>query len=268
MSERTLRLHFRERAADDGTGGGTLVFLHYFGGSGRSWEPVIEIMTERGFRCIAPDLRGFGESSTSCDDPSCYSVMGMACDVLELVRRLKLEAFALVGHSMGGKVALALGAGQPAGLTAVVLIAPSPPTPEPISDEERARLLAGYGDAAAAIKTLRKITERALSEQLFEKAIADQLRASEHAWRAWLDVGSREDISAQLSAIRSPVAIAVGAADETITESLVRREIVGRLEVPTPVRVIRDAGHLLPLEAPLATANFIAEAVGRKMEPR
>ncbi len=219
------------------------------------------IMARRAFRCIAPDLRGFGESFSSCDDPSCYSVTAMAHDVLALVGHLEVEAFALVGHSMGGKVALALAAGQPAGLTAVVLLAPSPPTPEPLSDDERTRLLAGYGDAAAATKTLRKITQRALSEQLFEEAIADQLRVSEHAWRAWLDLGSREDISAQLSGIRSPVAIAVGAADETITESLVRREIAHRLKVPTPIHVIPDTGHLLPLEAPSAIAHFIAEAV-------
>ncbi len=228
----------------------------------------MEIMARRDFRCIAPDLRGFGDSFSSCDDPSCYNVTAMAHDVLALVGHLELEAFGLVGHSMGGKVALALAAGQPAGLTAVVLIAPSPPTPEPIAADERARLLAGYGDAAAATKTLRKITANTLAKPSFDVAIADQLRASEHAWRAWLDLGSREDISAQLSGIRSPVAIAVGAADETITESLVRREIVGRLAGPTPVRVIPDAGHLLPLEASLPTASFITESSAGEVEPR
>lgn len=268
MNGRGLPLHFRERGADDGSGRPALVFLHYFGGSSRSWEPVMKIMAERGFRCIAPDFRGFGESPGTSADSSAYSVDAMADDVFALVRHLGVKAFAIVGHSMGGKAALALAARQPAGLTAVVLIAPSPPTPEPIRDEERARLLAGYGDVPAAEETLRKITAHALAKPLLDVAIADQLRISEHAWCAWLLRGSREDISARLSTIRIPIAVAVGAADETINELLVRREIVDRLAVPTPVRVIPGAGHLLPLEAPLPTASFITESTAGEVEPR
>ncbi len=221
----------------------------------------MDILVARGFRCIAPDLRGFGESPGASVEPRDYSVDAMAHDVSALVRRLDLKTFAIVGHSMGGKAALALASTQPDGLTAVVLIAPSPPTPEPISDEERTRLLTAYGSVAAAKKTLHKVTARALAKPLFKMAIADQLRTSEPAWRAWLELGSREDISARLSAVRVRVAIAVGAKDSTISELLVRQEIAHRLKVPTPIHVIPDAGHLLPLEAPSAVANFIAKIV-------
>ncbi len=252
-----MPLHFRERGADDGTGRAALVFLHYFGGSGRSWEPVMEIMARRGFRCIAPDLRGFGESSNSSTDPSSYTVKGMADDVHELVRRLGLKRFVVVGHSMGGKVALSMAAQRPAGLASVALIAPSPPTPEPMSSAERARLLASCGNAAMIEETLRKITARPLPSALFDLALADTLRASAPAWRAWLEHGSREDITEQLAAVWVPASIAIGAADKNITADLVEREIVARLDRVTVVEQIAESGHLVPLEAPEATSGFI-----------
>ncbi|MEJ7674662.1 MAG: alpha/beta fold hydrolase [Chitinophagaceae bacterium] len=46
---------------ETGKGNTTLVFLHYFGGSSKSWNGVIEQLKES-FHCIAIDLRGFGDS--------------------------------------------------------------------------------------------------------------------------------------------------------------------------------------------------------------
>ncbi len=253
----TIALHFHERSSIDGTDLPTLVFLHHFGGSGRAWDAVTKIMAQAGFRCIAPDLRGFGESPAPHDEPGCFSIGRMSDDVVAVIDRFTVGQHVLVGHSMGGKVALALAARESSALQAVVLLAPSPPTPEPMADTERARLLAGYGDRNAAEETLRKITARPLPDPLFAAAIADILRSSQPAWRAWLEHGSREDISATLDRVRVPVSIAIGAADETITVDLARREIAARLNQGAVIRSIRDAGHLLPLEAPNAAADFI-----------
>ena len=45
--------------SDTGSGANTLVFLHYFGGSSRTWQPVIDLLAPD-FRCVALDLRGWG----------------------------------------------------------------------------------------------------------------------------------------------------------------------------------------------------------------
>lgn len=220
----------------------------------------MRVMAEDGFQCLAPDLRGFGESPPVGEDPISYSVVRMADDVLELVDHLEIGNFILIGHSMGGKVALALAAQRPSALHGLILVAPSPPTPEPMAEAERTRLLAGHGDRVAAEETLGKITARALPYALAARAIADSLRASAPAWRAWLEFGSREDLAAQLKEIKVPVWIAVGAADKTITKQLVEKEIVARLRDKTPVHTISDAGHLLPLEAPTAIAELIGSS--------
>ena len=254
-------LHVHEQVGHGSTGRPALVFLHYFGGSGRTWQPVMDALVAAGWRCLAPDLRGFGESPAPGEDWTHYTVDAMADDVQGMIGQLRLERFMVVGHSMGGKVALALAARQPAGLAGLALVSPSPPTPEPMGDAERARLLAGYGDRAAMKETLHKITARPLSDALFDATVADNLRASAPAWRAWLEHGSREDISPRVIQIKVPVRVAVGAKDQAITGELVTREILARLDgTEALLRSVPDVGHLLPLEAPSDAVRFLLEA--------
>ncbi|PZS02525.1 MAG: alpha/beta hydrolase [Candidatus Chloroheliales bacterium] len=228
-----------------GSGDPALVFLHYFGGSSRAWAAVIAPLAKE-FRCIAPDLRGFGDSAAP---PSGYSVRDYVADVVALVDTLELMHYVVVGHSMGGKFALAFAARQPRGLTSLVLLAPSPPTPEPMDDRERQRLLDGFGKPAATAETLRKITAQPLPAPLREQFIEDNLRSSKAAWDAWLEHGSREDVSDQMSGVNVPVVALSGTKDRAIPTDVVEREVVQWIKA-TRLTTLPDVGHLLPLEAP------------------
>ena len=237
----------------------SLVFLHYFGGSSRAWCAVIERLAGD-YHCVAPDLRGFGDSAAT---ETGYTMSGMADDVAELIGSLRLKRYALVGHSMGGKIALALAARQPPGLESLVLLSPSPPTPEPMDESERTRLLDAHGDRAAAEETVRRIVVQPLSDQAHEGVIEDNLRSSRTAWRAWLERGSREDIAVLMPKVNVPVLVGVGAADPVLPAALLEREVVRRIAgggarlAVVPGKV----GHLLPLEAPQATAELILESL-------
>ncbi len=232
----------------------TLVFLHYFGGSSGAWTEVIEEL-EEDYHCVAPDLRGFGASDFL---PENFAVNDYADDVVSLIRVLRIENYVLIGHSMGGKIALALAARNPEGLRSLILLAPSPPTPEPIPETERERLLAAHGNRCVATETICQAAGGKLSGAVFERSINDNLRTSEAAWRAWLETGSREDISAQIARINVPVLVAAGANDEAITPQLLNGEIIRRIDNARLI-VVPDAGHLLPLVAPAAIADLIRE---------
>lgn len=264
LTDVTLEVH--ERPGPDGVGRPALVFLHHFGGSGRTWTPVLDTLANDGRRLLAPDLRGFGGSDAPGEGDEHYGVGRMADDVQELLDRLEIGPCVVVGHSMGAKVALALagrGGARAMDIVSLVLLAPSPPTPEPMDPAERARLLAGHGDAAGARETLDKITARPLPAAWRDLALADLARASAPAWRAWLEHGSREDRSTDLAGIAVPVTVAVGAKDDNITAALVEREIIaGCRHARTPVTVIAGASHLLPLEAPTAVVAAIRVASG------
>lgn len=230
----------------------SLVFLHYFGASSRAWTEVIAGLRAT-YHCVAPDLRGYGDSDAP---PSGYALRDYTDDINELLLKIEINRFVLIGHSMGGKIALAAAARRPANLDSLILLAPSPPTPEPIPEDERARLLAGYGNRAAAVATLRKITARHLPAPIFERCIKDNFRCSPLAWRAWLEDGSHEDFSFDMGRIEVPVFVVAGAMDEPLNASLLEREIVQRI-AGARLMTLPDAKHLLPLEQPTKVAWLI-----------
>lgn len=232
----------------------SLVFLHYFGGSSRAWTEVVEQLADD-YHCIAPDLRGFGASDSM---PENYAVKDYADDVSDLISTLEIENYVLIGHSMGGKIALAFAARNSRGLRSLILLAPSPPTPEPIKEEEREKLLQTHGNRCVATDTVCKAAGGKLSGEVFERAINDNLRTSEAAWKGWLENGSREDISTEIEKINVPVLITAGEKDESMTPELLEREVVRRIE-NTRLVVVPEGKHLLPLEVPATVVKLIRE---------
>lgn len=241
---------------EQGDGPLTLVFLHYFGGSALEWQAVMSQLSGQ-YRCIAIDLRGFGDSEAPS---SGYSVDDMADDIADSVRVLNVQDFVLIGHSMSGKVALALAARQPTGLQSLLLVSPSPPVPEPIPDDERQKLLRGYGQRSVAEQTLKNITAAPVSERIREQIIQDDLRTSKPAWDAWLLDGSNETISDRMASITVPIHIIVGTDDHALPPDVQRRLVIPYLKNAT-FDTIKGAGHLLPWEVPDKLVDFIQKKI-------
>jgi pimeloyl-ACP methyl ester carboxylesterase len=113
-----VRLHVRDtgpRAAPP------VLFLHGFGSSLHTWEEVAGAL-ERDFRVIRLDLPGFG--LTGPDATGDYSDARSQAVILALMGRLGLERLALVGSSMGGRIAWSFAAAHPERVTRLVLMAP------------------------------------------------------------------------------------------------------------------------------------------------
>ncbi|TAM75021.1 alpha/beta hydrolase [bacterium] len=99
-----LDLHFQVY----GTGPRTLLLIHGWACSHRYWEDFAALLPS-GYRAVAVDLRGFGESPKP---PAGYHFDDHAADLVRLIHRLNLPRAALVGHSMGGAIALHLALGH------------------------------------------------------------------------------------------------------------------------------------------------------------
>ena len=238
---------------DVGNGEPALVMMHYFGGSAREWTQVADALA-RQHQCFAVDMPGFG----AANEWQGFSVEEMVADVKALVESLNLKRYILVGHSMSGKVAITLAATRPAGLAALILVAPSPPSPEPMSDKDRRDMLQGYSKRKVAEETVTKITGHPLPPDLYELAVEDNLRSSAAAWAAWLEQGSREDLSRQVGVLNVPALVVAGEKDPVLPAPIQTRDVLphlahGRLEI------VSESGHLIPLERPAALASLITD---------
>ncbi len=106
---------------DEGAGDKTLVFLHGLGSYLKGWKKNIDELHED-FRCIALDFPGYGKSSKGAYP---YGMRFFAQTVNQFIHALGLKHVILVGHSMGGQVAITMAAQQPASFEKLVLIAPA-----------------------------------------------------------------------------------------------------------------------------------------------
>jgi len=243
---------------ESGVGEPALIFLHYWGGSSRTWQSVVDRLDEKP-RTIVLDQRGWG-ASVATDGR--YDLSAMADDVEAVAQTFGLKRYALVGHSMGGKVAQIVAARSPVGLVGLVLIAPAPPTPMPVPEEQRAAMLASYGSREGVLQALSVLAGRPLSPELRERVIEDTLRGAAGAKRAWTESGMIKDVSAGLDAVRAPVTVVIGDRDQVEHEGALR-EIFARLLPHATFRVLNGVGHLSPLEAPDAVADACSAFLDR-----
>jgi len=94
-----------------------LVFLHFGGGNLRMWDSSIPSFVD-GYRCIALDLRGHGNSDAP---PTGYHIDDMARDVAGVIRELGIESAHVLGSSIGAEVGLSLAANHAESVRSLVL---------------------------------------------------------------------------------------------------------------------------------------------------
>ena len=99
----------------------TIVLLHGLFGSSTNWGTVARHLAQN-YRVLVPDLRNHGQSP---HDPDC-SYKAMTDDVLGLLDAQGKDSAILVGHSMGGKVAMHLALNNPDRVDGLVVVDMSP----------------------------------------------------------------------------------------------------------------------------------------------
>src|SRR5579863_9061971 len=146
-----LRLAYMDVAPPGAPTGRTIVLLHGRNFPSSYWAPTIEALAEAGYRVVVPDQIGFGKSSKP---GFAYSFDAMARATMALVDSLHIDRFDLVGHSMGGMLAVRLARADGPRIDHLVLYSPigledyrfyvPPVTDEELARRERALTADGY----------------------------------------------------------------------------------------------------------------------------
>jgi pimeloyl-ACP methyl ester carboxylesterase len=159
----TVVVHGHRRAYVKTGTGPALLLLHGLGCDHRTWDPVLPRLS-RHFTVIAPDLLGHGQSDKPRGD---YSVAGYANGMRDLLTVLGIDKVTVVGHSLGGGVAMQFAYQFPERTDRLFLVAPGGFGPD-VSALLKALTLPGAGLAVDALtkgpaRTLGRWALQALS---------------------------------------------------------------------------------------------------------
>jgi pimeloyl-ACP methyl ester carboxylesterase len=105
-----------------GTGPQTVLCLHGLGGTKASFLPTAAALAD-GYRVVAMDLPGFGESDKPIGAP--YNARWFAATVFDTLDALDVERAALIGNSMGGRIAIEAGLTDRDRVSGLVLLSPA-----------------------------------------------------------------------------------------------------------------------------------------------
>ncbi|WP_157631840.1 alpha/beta fold hydrolase [Catelliglobosispora koreensis] len=212
--------------------GEPLLLLHGLGGTRHTWRHLIDGLA-RDYLVIAPDLAGHGESAAPNGD---YSLGAQACAIRDLLDSLGHERVSIVGHSLGGGVAMQFAYQFPQRTKQIVLIGSGGLGPE-LTFMLRAATLPGSEAVVAALAHLPEYLIRRLVPLLARLphmvsrqdalAVSEALFGLRHAGRrnsfvrtartviSWK--GQMIDATRQLSVLRSTPLLAIwGSDDKTI----------------------------------------------------
>ncbi len=246
--------------------GRPLLLLHGFAGSSVLWAPLVPALVVRGWQIIAPDLLGHGESDTP-DDPARYAAHDQVADLLALMETRGLAQCALLGYSMGGRLALQFALAHPERISALVLESTTPGIADPAeraarqqADEELACAIAQYGVAWFAdhweqlpLFASRQNLPPALRALLRQQWLAQRAQGLAASLRGF-GTGTMPAVWDRLPELRPPTLVIVGALDPKYVA--IGRAMAARIPQSRFV-VVPQAGHTVHLEQPEAWLSAV-----------
>jgi len=258
-----------------GRGARPLVLVHGFTGFRHDFASQLDALAgER--RVLAPDLRGHGESGRS-GDPADYTLARLTEDLLGFLDALGIEQCDLLGHSMGGMLALRAVLARPERVASLLLMdtAAGPlgwVDPAQLALASRLAREAGMAALAAILRARAKDdpgrgepdrrVEAEWGEERFwawrvARVAATDPAAYEALGRALVE---QEDLSPHLAAIAAPTTVLVGELDHEFREpaEALAQGIRGARHVVLP-----GAGHQPQHEAPEVWREVVLEHLAR-----
>jgi pyruvate dehydrogenase E2 component (dihydrolipoamide acetyltransferase) len=247
--------------AGAGADGDVILLVHGYGGDRNSWLFLQEPLAAK-YRVYALDLPGHGTSAKDVGD----GTLGVLADaVTGVLDALGADRAHLVGHSMGGAVALAVAVRDPGRIASLTLIAPSG-----FGVEINAGYLRGFADAQTRRELKPVVGELFADESLVTRQLVDDLLAYKrldgvetalHTLLGTLLDGDtqRIDSAAAIAAIGGavPVTVVWGGADRIIPPA--QAESVAGADR----HLLGGAGHMPHMERPAEVQAAIEEAIAK-----
>jgi len=236
--------------------GNPIIFLHGFPFDHHLWDLMHDYL-HREFRYIFPDLRGFGKSQV---DHAAFSMQDMAQDVIELIDRLGIKECMLVGHSMGGYVALQVLRLIPSRVRGIALLASHIYADTNDTKENRYRTIKKM-DSLTTSEVFKEMPLKLSAFPLVQAYCANAVECAkpiglQGALQAMAKRKSSEDLWA-LNPI--PKLVVSGKDDQFISEDTTQKMV--RIGHSVKHVTLGEAGHMLIREHPAETAVILNDFI-------
>lgn len=264
---RGYRIHYREVGH-----GAPIVMIHGLAGQMRNFAAVVPLL-QSGHRLILVDRPGSGHSPGRGDD----SLTDQAAVIVDLIDALGLDRPLIVGHSLGGAVAMAMALEHPGKISGLALVAPLTQVQEEVPDAFRGLVIERPAVRAIIANTLAIPMMRLRSAEsrttlfapepvhpAFDIDYGGVMLARPRAFYA----ASSEMVAvnhalaplvARYGEIALPVRILFGESDRVLAASIHGTRTAGEIG-GAQCTILPGAGHMLPVTVPARVAAFVAEA--------
>lgn len=273
LSTPGLRIHYEH----GGAGSTVLVLVHGNVGSWRWWQPIME-NPPAGVTVYAPEIRGYGDSEHTTTG---HTIEQYAADLLTFIDALGVNKFFLVGHSLGGAVALQFALHNQQKIHSLLLVSPAPAEGMPhlardpqslfgmtmkVAESSYFQLFAKKFnlDRAFYSRALMMITPMLdHTTPFFGTLVDDAVRTSADALKGSVASLIIWNVSGLLSGLKAPVVVIFGE-----KERVVKRDALERMvnALPSAKLVVWEkVGHAPQLEDPERFWLLLSELVSAEI---
>ncbi|MDF0601554.1 alpha/beta hydrolase [Psychromarinibacter sp. C21-152] len=243
--------------------GPAVVFLHGIGGEAELFGPHLELP---GFRGVAWNMPGYGQSETGAWPPSFAS---LSLSLAGFVGALGADRVHLVGHSIGGMLALEHAVRRPEQVASLTLIGTTPAFGGPDESFKRDFLEARLGPLDAG-QTMEEMAEHAAPGLVGPEAepgcVSDIARAMgrvpEATWRGILECLVTFNRRDDLGAVEVPVCLIAGSEDRNAPARTMAR--MAEKMSGAEYHELEGIGHMIAQEAPGQVAEILRDFLRRR----
>ncbi|AKU91628.1 alpha/beta fold hydrolase [Vulgatibacter incomptus] len=267
-----VRIHYEAYGA-----GNPVVLVHGLGASAASWRRLAPFLAEAGYRVLALDLKGCGLSARPPGDYSRKALASLVCGFMDNlgIRRAR----AVVGHSMGGAIALEIAASRPERLDLVAVVDGQGVISAPWILQAAAPVTPIVGTLASSVTALSPAAPRrffarmylkrifadpsAVTDDLVETYAASADAGYQRAMFAMIQhLGNTADLASRIRTLKHPAVLLWGRHDPVCPLPL--GEELQRSLPDAELHVLEDCGHCAPEERPAEVAAHLVDFFARR----
>lgn len=263
----TQRLHYKQFGEDHSDQ--TMILLHGLLGSMDNWRSQANHLAKQDkIRCITPDLRNHGQSPRL----SGMRYKDMASDVLALADHLNIERFHLLGHSMGGKVAMELALNHADRLHQLIVVDIAPKAYKLWHLPVFKALLALPIDNIQSRKQANEYLSKSIDDDAERAFLLKNLKVAEkggYEWRCNLQEITRSylniaNFNPPEHAVFNSACLFISGENSPYIEPKADLELIRNNFPHARIQVIKDAGHLPHVESPKAFYQCIQDFLNQQ----